>query len=397
MALATRCPHCNTTFRVAADQLKLRGGIVRCGSCHQIFDGNAALVESALPESPSEQLAAAAAPRASATAPQPDEVAGNDAGAVPNLDSFADALHNMLQAQAPHATDAHATPLAPDDPIDAQGLPVLSHQEPEHVSGPAPDPEPAPVIIEHVQAVALRDSGAVPAPLPAPDLEHGPLPLLRQASVTPYDVAAPAPTALPPVAKAAPRVRIAKAPKPAPPKPVEPENDEPQFVKQSRELERTGRARTIAMIAGSVALALILLIQGISTFRNVLVARFPGMSPALSSACAALGCRVELPAHIESLSIETGELQTMAPNTFSLITLLRNQSDLSQAWPHIELELTDATDKALVRRVFSPAEYLPPGTPAAQGFGARSEQSVKLYFELKQLKASGYHIAVFYP
>src|SRR3954469_16712219 len=45
MALATKCPHCNTTFRVAHDQLKLRGGIVRCGSCNEVFDGNAALLE----------------------------------------------------------------------------------------------------------------------------------------------------------------------------------------------------------------------------------------------------------------------------------------------------------------------------------------------------------------
>ncbi|WP_395402587.1 zinc-ribbon domain-containing protein [Pseudoduganella sp. UC29_106] len=49
MALATKCPHCNTIFRVAADQLKLRGGIVRCGACNEVFDGNAALVEPARP------------------------------------------------------------------------------------------------------------------------------------------------------------------------------------------------------------------------------------------------------------------------------------------------------------------------------------------------------------
>ncbi|MDB5756578.1 MAG: hypothetical protein JWR56_3006, partial [Massilia sp.] len=45
MALATICPHCNTTFRVASDQLKLRGGIVRCGACNEVFDGNAALID----------------------------------------------------------------------------------------------------------------------------------------------------------------------------------------------------------------------------------------------------------------------------------------------------------------------------------------------------------------
>lgn len=39
MALATRCPHCLTIFRVANDQLKLHAGLVRCGSCQQTFNG----------------------------------------------------------------------------------------------------------------------------------------------------------------------------------------------------------------------------------------------------------------------------------------------------------------------------------------------------------------------
>jgi hypothetical protein len=47
-----------------------------------------------------------------------------------------------------------------------------------------------------------------------------------------------------------------------------------------------------------------------------------------------------------------------------------------------------------VRRVFAPADYLPKG--AAAGFAAHGEQAVKLYFQLDQLKPSGYHIAVFY-
>src|ERR1700758_3164526 len=38
MALAARCPHCRALFRVVADQLKLRGGLVRCGECRKVFD-----------------------------------------------------------------------------------------------------------------------------------------------------------------------------------------------------------------------------------------------------------------------------------------------------------------------------------------------------------------------
>ena len=40
----TRCPGCNTIFRVTPPQLELRAGQVRCGHCHTVFDGIASLV-----------------------------------------------------------------------------------------------------------------------------------------------------------------------------------------------------------------------------------------------------------------------------------------------------------------------------------------------------------------
>lgn len=37
--LATRCPTCQTAFRVTMQQLELREGMVRCGACREIFNG----------------------------------------------------------------------------------------------------------------------------------------------------------------------------------------------------------------------------------------------------------------------------------------------------------------------------------------------------------------------
>ena len=427
MALATRCPHCNTTFRVAADQLKLRGGVVRCGSCNEVFDGNAALVEpqapvlSVVPEVVRDAMPDAAPDVVPEVVPdidvqQASQEPATNAPQEDPLTSFPRSLggpaESMLSEISMDSRLRGNDGFSADDASTVSAMqadvPVLSDAEPE----PVAVAEPAPVIdqVEPVTPPAPVDVAPVAPATPPLNLDNGPLPLLRQASITPYDVPSPSvpmiparpakggkASALSKLKSARPAITAARTTKPLPPPALPAEPDEPTFVTQSRALERTSRTRNLAMIAGAVALTLALLIQGITTFRNVLVARFPGMSPAIASACAALGCRVELPAQIDALSIETGELQTLAPNTFSLITQLRNQSELSQAWPHIELELTDATDKALVRRVFTPAEYLPPGTPATRGFGARSEQSIKLYFELKQLKASGYHIAVFYP
>lgn len=44
MLLATRCPHCETVFRLQQAQLSLHGGLVRCGHCQQVFNAADSLV-----------------------------------------------------------------------------------------------------------------------------------------------------------------------------------------------------------------------------------------------------------------------------------------------------------------------------------------------------------------
>lgn len=39
MSLATRCPNCNTLFKVTSGQLQLHEGMVRCGQCQNVFSG----------------------------------------------------------------------------------------------------------------------------------------------------------------------------------------------------------------------------------------------------------------------------------------------------------------------------------------------------------------------
>jgi predicted Zn finger-like uncharacterized protein len=43
MSMVTRCPQCNTTFRVTAAHLKAREGYVRCGRCSEVFNALATL------------------------------------------------------------------------------------------------------------------------------------------------------------------------------------------------------------------------------------------------------------------------------------------------------------------------------------------------------------------
>ncbi|WP_071651673.1 DUF3426 domain-containing protein [Duganella phyllosphaerae] len=461
MALATKCPHCNTIFRVAHDQLKLRGGIVRCGSCSQVFDGNAALLEPLAPPSP---------PVFPQTAEPNDlnlDFDDLDDGALPPLPVTAAAnLPDSVASLSLEFDDAPLAPTAPAPEVESEPWPELQ-PDPlpavEQITAPVPEPtaqdllsgdtlsdeELQAAIEAELAALDARMAAAQPAPAlpptpgPAtprgderrePTLDFTPPPdeldeedeqaLLQLAAgaARPYDDIPPSHTLLrtvsaPPAGHydepqfhsteslaaqpAADRHTFEQA-APAPvqrdqAEKIEETDDEPGFVKRERHRERYGRTTTIALCLGIVLMLGALAAQGLTTFRNPLAAAMPSLKPTLVAACNALGCKVELPSQIDELAIEQGELQALSENTFSFATALKNSSGSAQAWPHIELVLDDANDKTVLRRVFAPRDYLDREVDIAQGFPARSEQPVKLYFELKQPKVSGYHIAVFYP
>lgn len=176
-------------------------------------------------------------------------------------------------------------------------------------------------------------------------------------------------------------------------------SEEPSFVKRGRRKQQFGAILRILMAIGSVILSIGLVAQGVYVFRSQIATQLPQVKPALAQACLAIGCSLDVAAQIDAVSIESSELQTLTGGNgvFTFTTLLRNHGATAQAWPSIELTLNDANEKPLARRVFTPREYLPANQDLAQGFGPVSEQSVKLFFALSQLKPSGYRVYLFYP
>ncbi|MDB5852518.1 MAG: hypothetical protein JWR22_559 [Herminiimonas sp.] len=174
---------------------------------------------------------------------------------------------------------------------------------------------------------------------------------------------------------------------------------EPEFLQKARRQEHFARRFGTAMAIGSAVLAVALLLQGAYAFRNSLAAMLPQTRPALLALCKVASCRLDLPAQIDAVSIETNEMQAIAdnPEGLQLTALLRNRSALPQAWPSIELTLNDPNDKPLARRVFGPRDYLGADLSNGKGFPPNSEQGVKLMLSLNQLKPAGYRLYLFYP
>lgn len=153
-------------------------------------------------------------------------------------------------------------------------------------------------------------------------------------------------------------------------------------------------------ILGCLLLLIVLLAQAAYFFRIELAARLPGLKPALASYCLLFQCTVTLPQKADQLSIESSDLEVADPVHANVITLnatLRNRAPYAQAYPSVELTLTDTHDKAVARRSFSPAEYLKPDEDEKQGLLSSRETNLKLHLDTTDLKPTGYRLFLFYP
>jgi hypothetical protein len=363
--------------------LKLRAGIVRCGACKQIFNG----IEHLLPP---EDAASSLAPVARASAPvTPTETAAvtprapdfseSHAADQTDLSSVKFTINSLdfdvpIEPQAAHQKSATISPESPPAPkADPTAAPVASTETEYHL-----DESPELTTSSHtMSAPAFLEDREQAASNDFPDQINQFVPTLQPlveqdddwSELTEVDEAG--------------NVEII---------PV----DEPGFVKKWQQQQRTGRMRRILVSIASLILFVGLLAQGIYVFHKQITAWFPSMEPVFVQLCSKMGCQTNLPAQITAVSIESSELQTLAAskNTFALTLLLGNHSQVTQAWPNIELTLNDGNEQPVGRRIFMPNEYL--ATSPGAGIPANTEQSVKIFFELTQLKASGYRVYLFY-
>ncbi|MCG1041386.1 hypothetical protein KQH60_01905 [Mycetohabitans sp. B8] len=138
MTLATRYLRCGTTiYRLTADQLKLRHGVVRCGHCLEILDGAARQVEPWL---------------LTDVAARPDD--GCDAGDTEDGGAARATANAPARARAPALTTGHAWAHLEHDAADAtlrDTAPITGENQ-------------APQILPHAALDALPPAAAATQP-----------------------------------------------------------------------------------------------------------------------------------------------------------------------------------------------------------------------------------------
>jgi len=173
------------------------------------------------------------------------------------------------------------------------------------------------------------------------------------------------------------------------------------IIEDEDEGDRKYRAnrRSWPWTAATLVALLLLLAQAAYFFRVELAARMPALKPALMHYCRLIKCDLPLPQHADLTGIESSELEADPDHVgwITLNALLRNRASYAQAFPNLELTLTDGQDQALARRIFRPADYLPPTASQAVGLKPNSELDIKLHLDTADLKPMGYRLMLFYP
>lgn len=410
--MLSRCPACATVFRVDTVQLRAREGRVRCGRCHTVFDAVDAMVDVPLPKSgdtPAPAVAALATPPSTTEIENAAPVADEPEHSYATL-TFAAEPDIELRADDPAAVTTDRLDLdvgsadAPPSPQPGDSMEALVERTTDYWQTRVDDTAPADAPEVATESVVLVDdptgttAASEAAPESDPDVTQ-PLDIVElEAAPAPDDVivAAPAPDD---DIVAAP----ARDPLLDPPPALEPVRD-PAVQRIRRELygedqaPRRSALKTALWSVGILLLVLLAAAQLAYLFRTELLIAQPALKPLFEQACARLGCTLPAPRRADLISIESSELNpdTERAPLLRLNALLRNGATHAQDWPHLELSLTDTSDRPIVRRVLAPADYLPADRHGSE-FAAASEQAVSVLVDPTDTNAGGYRLYVFYP
>lgn len=353
MSLITRCPTCETMFRVVPDQLRVSEGWVRCGQCAEVFDATLNMVpplgtpaDGTAPAAPQAPLAPPPNPTAppsspAATASSARAAPAHSAPPAPAPGAASPAEERAEASRAPAAPaqasddrdwlDAAQTAVAPSDDAGAGSIDTLTpaHQDfpPTAPPNPADDVDPL--------SIPARDAGFGPPPS---FLQDEPAPSIWQRPV----------------------VRLA-----------------------------------LAIVL--VVLLALLAMQFLVKERDRVAAMHPSMLPVLETVCMMADCRIEPLRQIESIVIDSSSFSLVRGDDYRLGFSLKNTAPIDIAMPAIELSLTDPQDQPVIRRVILPTEFGARSAALASATIWTGSLALSVQPDIGAQRIAGYRLLAFYP
>ncbi len=398
MALATKCPQCGALFRVVADQLKLRGGLVRCGQCRAVFDAIGSLTyvdDSALAQT---RTVSALTQPLIKPLPSPTPSASRTEPTAP--------------AATPASTSTRRGPRTRPPPA--------TMGESKQALGPATTLRIAPTAPATLANAALRRSTPLPAKPPARN-ERSEDEAKRRSRIKreralqeQAESVEGVPTLIAPggreqfnaasIVDGIEVIELAALPAETEAQPVRPTHqpvaeEEPEFIRSGAAPERRGFS--VVFGGGTLVLIALIMVQLAVIFRAELLVRAPQARDALVQLCGVFGCTVGWPTQVDQLAVIGSELQAIpGTDVLELTAVIRNRATFRQALPAVEVTLTDSRNRPIARKVFTPADYLAAaGEPSSRiddGFASGSDYTIRLFFEARGVQAAGFLVYPFF-
>jgi predicted Zn finger-like uncharacterized protein len=362
----THCPNCQTQFFVSEAQLNQHGGLVRCGQCLHVFNAKEQFVSQTLSDNTASKIDLLAPDNASfATTSVSEPPNTQPSSSWPTLDQHFNTetsdTDNPQSDQAIQETQSPPT-VEQDKNIEVIESPALQDEVPNINALHQEDYIQADST--HQQSAATHSATDDPtgdAQLATPSLNDISKLSFIAGNQTNYF------------------------------------NDLAKHAKLDGKKSSDSR-HPWAWALGAFILLLIATAQSVYFLRNTIAIYYPNLKPHLLQACQYLDCHIELPKHIEWIIIDDSDMQEDLEHAgiMHLTSSLYNKAGFVQAYPNVELTLTDTNDSAVLRRIFKPAEYLPPKTDITAGFSAGSEIKVKLSITTEGVSVAGYRLYVTY-
>ncbi len=137
-------------------------------------------------------------------------------------------------------------------------------------------------------------------------------------------------------------------------------------------------------------------------YRSEIASAWPAARAPLEEACRLLGCEIRLPRQVKLLSIDSYEVRPdpARAGVIVLTAVIRNRAPFAQAFPALQLTLTDEANRELVSRSLLPRDYLDAGRAGeliARGIGPGDEAALTVHLDAGGARATGYELVLFYP
>ncbi len=454
MSRITRCPNCETLFKVVPDQLRLSQGWVRCGSCGTVFDAGEQMqhaearlsseagedgfssstwslllddeerIDEVLRRSNSQAMQIgsgseyssergekqAIVPAYSSTA-EPEfgatttvvltNASFGAASLVDTAEPTSNADFGAVPASVPSAAsgvDFEISALDDDTPVLAETKPPSPAVVPS-VSATSPavqrKSQEARDIASHVirrRGDKAKAEGEMPALVKASADADGAAAVAAVAAATEPAKAPSAPRIKESKPKSSTRVR-SERPVSVPEPPVE---ESLSFVREAkrRQFWRQAWVRLLMVLVLALVLAGFGL-RWVHEKRDWLAASYPDAKPYLNKLCGVLRCTVQPYRMLDGIAIESSTFNRAESGAFRLNLSLRNNERLELATPALELILTDADDRAVHKRVLTPKDLKAPTVMLP-----RRDWTGGLLLTLDGALSSqvvGYRLMAFYP